>query len=227
MALSKWLFLLLLAAVTSAIAQAPAYSEAWFQKAKTLYREGKVQESANILQVGADAGHVLSIWGLAVMHLGKPEFSGKDPAKAVPLFEKLVPQGHMDAAYQLAIIYRNGLGVPQDYGKSFVWAKQAADGGHVPAYALTGSIYAYGRGVPQDTAKGLYWLQRSVEAGDKGGIHLLGRVYMDGVGVEVDLERALQLIQRSADLDYEPGRRDLPLVKAQLEAQRAAARQNP
>ena len=227
MALSKWLFLLLLAAATSAIAQAPAYSEAWFQKAKTLYREGKVQESVNILQIGVDAGHSPSIRALAKMHQGKPEFIGKDPAKAVPMLEKLVTEGDIEAAYYLALIYRNGLGVPQDLEKGFVWLKRAGDGRYVGAYAQLGAAYLDGTGVPRDVTNGLFWLQRSVQAGDKAGMHALGRAYMDGDGIRVDLASALELIQRSADLGFEPGRRDLPLVKAQLEAQRAAARQNP
>ncbi|UCE77233.1 MAG: sel1 repeat family protein, partial [Gammaproteobacteria bacterium] len=45
----------------------------------------------------------------------------KDFAQAAALFRQLAGQGHTEAQYQLAALYRAGRGVPQDHAQAAGW----------------------------------------------------------------------------------------------------------
>ena len=65
----------------------------------------------------------------------------KDFKQAATLLEMLASNGHKDAQYQLAALYRGGQGVAQDHGKAASWYKMAAEQGHVKAQYNLGVLY--------------------------------------------------------------------------------------
>ena len=54
------------------------------------------------------------------------------------------------AQCQLAVMYGNGTGVPQDHAEAVRWYRLAADQGQARAQVNLGVMYANGTGVPQD-----------------------------------------------------------------------------
>ena len=45
----------------------------------------------------------------------------QDDAEAVRWFRKVAEQGDTDAQYNLGLMYYNGVGVPYDYVKAYMW----------------------------------------------------------------------------------------------------------
>ena len=68
---------------------------------------------------------------------------------SLPGLTLLAEQGHADAQYQLALLYRNGMGVPQSDKTSIKWGIKAAEQGHARAQYGLGYQYDNGRGVQQ------------------------------------------------------------------------------
>jgi TPR repeat protein len=61
------------------------------------------------------------------------------------------------AQYRLGLLYADGKGVPQDYGKARQWWEQAAAQGDTNAQDNFGALYADGHGMPQNNVKAYMW----------------------------------------------------------------------
>ena len=77
----------------------------------------------------------------------------KDFKRAATVLEDLASQGHKDAQYQLAALYRAGQGVTKDHSVAAHWYKKAADQGHVKAQYNLGVLYEHGWGVDKNTGQ--------------------------------------------------------------------------
>ena len=80
----------------------------------------------------------------------------------------------------IGLMYRDGLGVPRDYGKAREWFEKAAATGHNGAMVSVGWIYQHGQGVPQDYAKAREWYEKAAAAGNGVGMANIGWLYRDG-----------------------------------------------
>jgi len=60
----------------------------------------------------------------------------------------------------LGVLYENGLGVPQDYGKARQWYEHAAPQGDANAQNNLGYLYVDGKGVPKDEKRGVEWIRK-------------------------------------------------------------------
>lgn len=92
-------------------------------------------------------------------------------------------QEHPGAEHSLGIMYRKGMGVPQDYTEAVRWSRRAAEQGHPVAQYNLGIIYYKGMGVPQDYAEAVRWLRRAAEQEHPGAQKYLGLIYDEGRGV--------------------------------------------
>ena len=106
-----------------------------------------------------------------------------DYATAVEIWRPFAEQGHAIAQYNLAIMYQNGEGVPQDPSRAASWYRRAAEQGDSMAQSNLGSIYRQGRGVPQNYAEATSWYRRAAEQGDIKAQHNLAIMYWEGKGV--------------------------------------------
>lgn len=59
-------------------------------------------------------------------------------------------QGDAISQYELALMYHQGKGMPQNYGEALRWYRKAADQGNAKAEYGLGYMYDTGEGVPQD-----------------------------------------------------------------------------
>ena len=66
----------------------------------------------------------------------------------------------------LGLLYRDGLGVTQDYAKAREWCEKAADKGDAGAMVTLGLLYHNGQGVAQDYAKAREWFEKAADKGD-------------------------------------------------------------
>ncbi len=87
-------------------------------------------------------------------------------------------QGDADAQFTLAVSYRNGEGVPQDFTQAVAWYRRAADQGYAEEQKYLGVSYLNGEGVPQDDAQAMAWYRRAADQGYAIGQNNLGRMYI-------------------------------------------------
>src|SRR5262249_5997154 len=73
--------------------------------------------------------------------------------------------GNPEAQLQLAGIYDNGRGVPQDHVQAFKWCQQAADQGLPQAQYWLAKKYLNGEGIGVDKKKGCELLRKAAKQG--------------------------------------------------------------
>jgi TPR repeat protein len=78
-------------------------------------------------------------------------------ATALRLFRPLAGQGNAIAQFNLGVMYRDGLGVPQNYPEALKWFRKAADQGMANAQYNLGSMYYGGLGVSRNYLQAYMW----------------------------------------------------------------------
>ena len=111
-------------------------------------------------------------------------------------------QGDAAAQTSLGFMYRNGEGVPQDYGEALRWYRLAADQGHASAQVCLGSMYASGEGVPQDDSEALHWYRLAADQGYAGAQFNIGIMYANGEGVPQDYGEGVRWYRLAADQGF-------------------------
>jgi uncharacterized protein len=78
-------------------------------------------------------------------------------ATAYQLLHPLAEKGDARAQLNIAFLFSDGLGVPQDYAEALKWCRKAAEQGYAGAQGLLGYWYERGQGVPQDYVQAHMW----------------------------------------------------------------------
>ena len=112
-----------------------------------------------------------------------------DFATAVKIWTPLAEKGSREAQFNLAVMYDDGMGIPEDNAEAAKWYRKAAENGFPQAQLILGIMYVEGEGVPEDTEESLNWLLKAAK--HKNGIGAdaqarIGRIYERGIGVEKD-----------------------------------------
>ena len=89
-----------------------------------------------------------------------------DYAAALREFRMLAEQGYAKAQNNLALLYANGEGVPQDHAEAVKWYRKAAEQGYSVAQYALGFMYGKGVGVPQDYIQAHMWFNLAGAEGD-------------------------------------------------------------
>jgi TPR repeat protein len=103
---------------------------------------------------------------------GMKNYKPDNGADAVKELTPLAEQGNADAQFNLASLYYQGLGVPQDYKQAVKWFRKSADQGNTSAQVNLGTIYAEGvQGViEKDYPQALMWFIFPAAKGDMEAI---------------------------------------------------------
>lgn len=102
----------------------------------------------------------------------------KNCDKAIEYFEKAWNAKEIQAAQNLAIIYRNGDCFAPDFTKAYEWTKKGADAGHVGSMFDLGLYYLepnYGAEI--DSISAIGWFRRAAELGHGDAMWQLSRYY--------------------------------------------------
>jgi uncharacterized protein len=129
----------------------------------------------------------------------KDAYIRKDYKTAYKLLLPLAEQGEVVAQYRLGVMYRKGLGVPQDDKEAIKWYRLAAEQGHPEAQYQVGWMHYNGKGVPQDDKEAIKWYRLSAEQGDALAQGNLGWMYQNGEGVTQDNKEAIKWYRLAAD----------------------------
>ena len=131
--------------------------------------------------------------------------------------EKEALKGNRQSAYELGMMYLEGLDVRKDITKGLQWLEKAAaeendDIGSLPAQLKLAkfSLEEAEKG-DKNYEKALKWIDLAIEKRDAEGQSLLGHCYSNGWGEKKDEAKAIQWYQKSADQKYEPAQKALSL----------------
>ncbi len=163
--------------------------------------------------------------------LGKDYYFGKygkpkDFKKAVTNFRKAAEQGHAEAQFNLAIMYKNGEGVEQSYTEVVKWYRKAAEQGYAEAQNNLAIMYNNGDGVEQSYTEAVKWYRKAVEQGHVTAQFNLAIMYYDGEGVEQSYTEAVKWFRKAAKQGFANAQNSLAgmyydgkgVVKSQKEA---------
>ena len=133
------------------------YAEAmkWFRKAADRW--------GNILPGSGFLGMPPRSWAEAVRSSAEAMAKARTPVEydAAEMFSHFA-EAVANARYNLAIMYRNGKGVQQNYAEALKWFRLAAEQGQADAQYNLGLMYRDGERVPQDYVQAYMWLNLAV-----------------------------------------------------------------
>jgi len=124
-------------------------------------------------------------------------------------FERAAEQGYTAAQVNLAVLYINGWGTPQNYGAALYWLQVAAEKGDPRAHTNLGILYLKGWGVRQDYAEALRNFRFAAEHGETGAMVNLGFMADGGLGTAKDHSTAAEWYRKAAERGDSLGENDL------------------
>ena len=104
--------------------------------------------------------------------------------------------------YDLALKYKDGVGVDKDDNKAFELFKKSAEGGHLDGINMLGECYYNGIGTSIDRQMALELFQKAANFGSSAAEYNLGYIYMDGKTVEKDYDKSTEYFTRSIKGGY-------------------------
>ena len=122
------------------------------------------------------------------------------------IFNRYFWQTPSKIQYELAQVFRKGLGQAKDDKLAFEWFQRAASATDPYPKALTmlGYLYQSGTGTVADPVEAGRWYQRGVDKGQAMSMFNLGMMYLKGKGVREDAGKAEQLIVQAAQQGNQP-----------------------
>jgi len=115
-----------------------------------------------------------------------------------PLLRKAAASGDAGAAYEIAVRYADGRGVPANPVESARWFERAANQGLAAAQFRLGSLYEKGQGVKKDIEKARQNYLAAAAQGNAKAMHNLAVLYAEGIGGKPDFKNATQWFQKAA-----------------------------
>lgn len=112
--------------------------------------------------------------------------AGGDYEAAFIFWKPLAEAGHVDAQFNLGLMYDNGTGVARSLETAAAWYRRAAEAGDRTAQSYLGEMYAKGQGVEQSFEQAAEWYEKAAFKGDASSQYNLGILYASGRGVPLD-----------------------------------------
>ncbi len=187
----------------------------WLQRAAELgyapaqhkvgFREA-VRENAptDMLWKAAKQGYEQSMRALGQLLLKEKNNSSKK--QAAKLYEEVaIATGFAFDQVKIALLYKDGIGVSQDFVKAMKWLQKAAVQDSADAYKAQyhlGSMYENGQGSERNFFKAVEWYKESADHENKDAQYRLGLMYKMGRGVSLDYQKAAEWLEKAANNEY-------------------------
>jgi hypothetical protein len=132
--------------------------------------------------------------GLVQNWIGELEASAKTHQKAAEA-------GDLDAAFELYVVYAQGIGVSMDLEASEHWLQRAADGNHPRALYNLGAAWASGRDGTVDMGKAADLYRRAADMGNARAAATLGVMILTGE-IQGTKEQAVEWLDHADEAGY-------------------------
>jgi TPR repeat protein len=122
-----------------------------------------------------------------------------DVETAIRLWEPLGERGDVKVQFLLGVLYSQGKGIPEDWGRAGVWFRRAANQGDAASEYFVALMNLGGLGTPKDEALARDWALRSANAGYVKAETLMGAILEVGPGrVPKDYAGAMEWYRKAA-----------------------------
>jgi TPR repeat protein len=118
--------------------------------------------------------------------------------KALTYLRRAADAGHVDARYQLGLIYAGFMLGEVNEPAALQWFLSAADAGHVHAQLEVALAYYNGKGTTIDRVSAARWYERAAESGDMFAANKLMLMLHKGDGIPKNEARAIELMRKVA-----------------------------
>lgn len=108
--------------------------------------------------------------------------------------------GDAVAAFNIGVLYAQGLGVETDHAEAVRWYRRSAHEGYANAQFNLGSAYYNGEGTEANIAQAVSWWERAADQDHPEATYNLATLYRRGNGVPEDSRRAVVLFKKAASL---------------------------
>ena len=129
------------------------------------------------------------------------------------------------AAYNLAVLYEQGLGQHGSNERIVSLYKTAAERGSVDAQYNYGGLFYAGERVPRRIEDAIYWWSQAANLGHSEAQYNLGVLLFEGQDIKQNLRLATQWLSFSADAGHELASSLLKEAQAALDAHHESLRQ--
>ena len=121
---------------------------------------------------------------------GVRAYSAGDYETAFKIFLTAAKQGNASMQGAVGKMYREGLGVEQNYAKALHWSKMSAEQGNVSSQYDVGWMYFHGVGIPQNSTNAWHWFKLAAKQGHATAQFGLSLLYSQDRGVPLDVVTA-------------------------------------
>jgi localization factor PodJL len=115
-----------------------------------------------------------------------------------PRLRQAAAAGNVAAAYEVAMRFAEGHGVPTNLTEAARWYQKAADKGLAPAQFRLASLFEKGQGVKKDLARARTLYFAAARQGHAKAMHNLAVLYAEGVDGKPDYATAVQWFREAA-----------------------------
>jgi TPR repeat protein len=130
--------------------------------ADCLWYLGKFPQAVTLYRSAALQGDMVAQRRLGNIYATSLAFGQPDYREALRWYRLAAAQGDAEAQDALALMYRDGDGVPQNYAEALKWLRLAAASGYQLGQYHLGLMYSAGHGVAQDYLRAYMWLSVGV-----------------------------------------------------------------
>lgn len=181
----------------------------------TLYREKTEatppdEAKANaLLASSAEAGDARAQYEIGWRNIEAADGNAAQLETAVRHTRLAAEQGFQEAQFNLAWLYENGKGVPQDYPTAMLWYQKLADEDSPVGLRGLGWMKMQGWGGPQDFETARDLLAKASGKGDGNASALLASLLENGQGGAKDLDEAVRLYRLAVDQGFSSAQESL------------------
>lgn len=147
------------------------------------------KEARALFEKAAEKNQPSALYNLAVMEI---QGDIQDFRKAADLFRRSMDAGNVEATYALAMLYKDGSGVPQDRAMATQLMHKAADEKLVPAMVDYAIARFNGTGTEKNEEEAAKYFIRAASLNNPIAQNRLARLYVVGRGVKADLVEAMK-----------------------------------
>ena len=169
------------------------------KKAIDLGKEKRHEEALKIFLVEAENKDPDALFYLSQYYFYGLGGIQADYIKSFALKVDAAELGQIDAMYDLALMYRKGIGTGIDNHKFFYWMNKAYEAGSHASINELGLAYSQGIGTSVNPRRALELFQEAAEKGSSMGLYNLGLFYYSGEHVAPDYRRALDYFLKAGD----------------------------
>ena len=173
-------------------------SEANFSLARHFDSLGKKRKAIHYYKKAGDKGHSKAQKELGMYYLSR---AVPDYPKALDWLTLASAQDEVEAMWELAWLYENGIGVGRDVKKANYWFSVAAEMCFAQAEYRLGVIFEEGHGVPQSDKKAFHYYLRSARHNLLEGMYRVSMFMESGKGTGKSHTEALYWKKKAISLD--------------------------